>query len=300
MDSLNSLAVFVQAAESKSFTDAGRLLGVSSSSIGKSIARMEARLGVRLFHRSTRSITLTSEGTQFLERCRRILGEIEAAELELSQASSLPSGRLRISVPALNELLMPVLIDFMRHYPAIELDVDFSDRMVDVIEEGFDAVLRTGAPQDSRLQSRRLGNGFGLILVGAPSYFARHGVPATPADLTRHACLLHRFPATGKLERWPLRMPAGASEIALPNTLVCTTVDSLLMATRQGMGISCLPDFLVRDGPARGELRQILTDHTEHRSDFWKLWPYGRQVLPKLRALIDHVSQHLFPVTGSR
>jgi DNA-binding transcriptional LysR family regulator len=140
MDSLGSLNAFVQAAESRSFTIAGRQLGVSSSAIGKAVARMEERLGVRLFHRSTRSVTLTAEGTLFLERCRRIFSEIEAAELELSQTHEAPRGTLRVSLPLAGMLMMPTLVAFMRAYPEIMLDLDFSDRVVDVIEEGFDAV----------------------------------------------------------------------------------------------------------------------------------------------------------------
>ena len=142
MDSLGSLNAFVRAAEARSFTVAGRQLGVSSSAIGKAVARMEERLGVRLLHRSTRSITLTAEGALFLERCRRIFSEIEAAELELSQTQEAPRGTLRVSLPLVGMLMMPTLVAFMRAYPEIILDLDFSDRVVDVIEEGFDAVVR--------------------------------------------------------------------------------------------------------------------------------------------------------------
>ena len=157
MESLSGFVVFVQVAETRSFVAAGRLLGVSASAVGKRVVRLEEKLGVRLFHRSTRSVTLTAEGALFLERSRRILAEIEAAELELSQATATPRGRLRVSLPMGSSLVLPVLGEFMRHYPDIELDLDFSDRMVDVIEEGFDAVVRTGEPSDSRLSSKRLG-----------------------------------------------------------------------------------------------------------------------------------------------
>ena len=142
MESLGSLNAFVQAAGARSFTVAGRQLGVSASAIGKAVARMEDRLGVRLFHRSTRSIALTAEGSLFLERCRRIFSEIEAAELELSQTQEAPRGTLRVSLPLVATLMMPTLVGFMRAYPKISLDLDFSDRVVDVIEEGFDAVVR--------------------------------------------------------------------------------------------------------------------------------------------------------------
>src|SRR6201998_4003068 len=157
MDSLGSLNAFVQAAEARSFTVAGRQLGVSSSAIGKGAARGVEGAGARLIHRSTRSVTLTAEGGLFLERCRRIFSEIKAAELELSQTHETPRGTLRVSLPLVGVLMMPTLAAFMRAYPEIMLDLDFSDRVVDVIEEGFDAVVRFADAGDTRLMSRALG-----------------------------------------------------------------------------------------------------------------------------------------------
>ncbi|WP_439864792.1 LysR family transcriptional regulator [Pseudomonas antarctica] len=294
MDSLGSLAVFVQVAETRSFTAAGRVLGVSSSAVGKSIARTEERLGVRLFHRSTRSITLTGEGALFLERSRRILAEVEAAEQELTQASVTPRGKLRVSLPQVRGLLMPVLSDFMRAYPDIELDVDFSDRMVDVIEEGFDAVIRTGKPEDSRLMARHLGH-YQLVLVATPEYFAEFGTPQRPQDLSGHACLRHKFCATGKLEPWPLRHLAGAPEPVLRTPLVSTTIESLNHVVLEGLGIACLPDFMVNRAVQQGRLVRVLDDHLEHRGSFWLLWPSSRHASAKLRVFIDHMCAELFP-----
>lgn len=292
MDSLGGISMFVQVAETRSFTEAARLIGVSSSAVGKGIARMEERLGVRLFHRSTRSVALTAEGTLFLERCRRILGEVEAAEAELSGAAGTPRGRLRVSTPQLNSLIMPAVAGFMERYPEVELDIDMSDRMVDVIEEGFDAVIRTGEQHDSRLVSRRLGS-CAHVLVGAPAYFDKHGVPARPADLLRHACLQHKFPATGKLERWPLLRGEHEPELLLPETLTCNTVEPLAYACLQGKGIAFLPAFLVRDAIGSGALRTVLDDYMDRTVTFWMLWPSSRYALPKLRVFIDYMSEQL-------
>ncbi|NIL16157.1 LysR family transcriptional regulator [Pseudomonas sp. ATCC PTA-122608] len=294
MDSLGSISVFVQVAETRSFTEAGRLLGVSSSAIGKSIARIEERLGVRLFHRSTRSITLTSEGALFLERSRRILAEVEAAEQELSQASATPKGKLRVSLPQVRGLLMPVLTDFMRAYPEIELDVDFSDRMVDVIEEGFDAVIRTGKPEDSRLMARHLGY-YRLVLVASPEYLRLHGTPRQPRDLNDHACLRHKFCATGKLEAWPLRPEPGLPEPVLRAPLVSTTIESLMYVAHAGLGIACLPDFMVRESVEQGRLQRVLDYYLDHSGSFWMLWPSSRHASAKLRVFIDHMGERLFP-----
>lgn len=292
MESLNGIAFFVQAAETRSFSEAGRHLGVSPSAVGKSVSRLEERLGVRLFHRSTRSITLTAEGALFLERCRRILCEIEAAELELSETRQAPKGRLRISLPLVGMLVMPALTAFMHRYPAIELDVDFSDRLVDVIDEGFDVVMRTGEPSDSRLMSRPLGS-YRLQLVASPDYLARRGTPELPADLARHACLQHKFPSTGKLEPWPLKPTENAPEWTLPASMVCNTSAALMDVAVAGLGIACLPDFMVRQAVARGELVTVLDTYIEHQGTFRLLWPSSKHLAPKLRAFIDFMVEVL-------
>lgn len=292
MDSLNGIQAFVQVAETRSFSDAGRQLGVSSSAVGKSVARMEQRLAVRLFHRSTRSVTLTAEGALFLERCRRILAEMAAAELELADSRGTPSGKLRVSLPLVSGLMMPVLTDFMHQYPDIALDVDFSDRMVDIVEEGFDAVVRTGEPTDSRLVSRRLG-GFQLVLVASPAYLKQRGQPEKPADLLNHACLQHKFPTTGRLEPWPLRDLA-LSE--LPATMICNTSEALLPVAQAGLGIACLPDFMVKVALQRGELQKVLEGFVEHQGSFRVIWPSSKYLAPKLRVFIDFLSERLFPI----
>ncbi|NVP54689.1 LysR substrate-binding domain-containing protein [Mycoplana rhizolycopersici] len=293
MESLNGISFFVQAAETRSFSKAGRILGVSSSAVGKSVCRLEERLGVRLFHRSTRSITLTAEGALFLERCRRILCEVEAAELELSETQHAPRGRLRISLPLVGMLVVPAITAFMRRYPAIELDVDFSDRLVDVIEEGFDVVMRTGQPTDSRLMSRPVGT-YQLILVASPVYLARHGTPEVPVDLGHHACLQHKFPSTGKLEPWPLKGTEGAPEPTLPISMVCNTSAALMDVAAAGLGIACLPDFMVQQAIERGQLVSVLDAHVEHQGTFWLLWPSSKHLAPKLRVFIDFMVEALF------
>jgi len=299
VDSLNGFIVFVQVAETRSFVAAGRLLGVSASAVGKSVARLEARLGARLFHRSTRSITLTAEGMQFLERSRRILAEIEAAELELSQATAAPRGRLRVSLPLVSSLVLPVLGEFMRQYPDIELDLEFTDRMVDVIEEGFDAVVRTGEPTDSRLSARRLGE-FQIMLVASPQYLAQRGSPQRPADLAEHSCLHYRYPNTGKLQVWPLRIAPDEPELLLPTSMICNNIETRVCFALQGLGIACLPDFAIRGAVADGRLHIVLDKYVQRAGAFHVLWPSGRQALPKIRVFIDFLSERVFPVAQAK
>lgn len=291
MDSLGPLNAFVQAAEARSFTAAGRQLRVSSSAIGKAVTRLEERLGVRLFHRSTRTITLTPEGARFLERCRRIFSEIEAAELEIAQTQGAPRGKLRVSLPLAGMLMMPALSAFMRAYPEIELDLDFTDRLVDVIDEGFDAVVRAGEVSDSRLMTRVLGT-FRLILVASPGYIAQRGVPQSPSDLADHACLHHRYATNGKLEPWPLRR--GRRDVELPTTAVVNTIEPLITLAEQGFGIACLPDFALRRQLDTGTLVTVLDAHTHHSGTFRILWPSSRHLSPKLRVFVDFMAQTLF------
>ncbi|MGQ6476061.1 LysR family transcriptional regulator [Serratia sp. IR-2025] len=292
MDNLAGVSAFVQAAETLSFIDAGRVLGISASAVGKSIARLENRLGVRLFHRSTRSMTLTAEGRRFLLRCQRILEEMAAAERDISDTHSAPRGKLRVSLPLVGGLLNPVLAEFVRNYPDIELEADFSDRRVDVVEEGFDAVIRVGETEDSRLMSRQLGT-FHLQLVAAPDYLHRAGIPLQPADLHGHAGLLYKFPSTGKVEPWPLEGWEKRIE-TLAHRLVCNTVDTLIYLAESGQGIACLPDFAVKRALEQGRLQQILREHCRHSGSFKVLWPSSKHLTPKLRVFIDTLSGRLF------
>ncbi|MEH2486285.1 LysR family transcriptional regulator [Bradyrhizobium sp. AZCC 2230] len=294
MDSLGSLNAFVRAAETRSFTVAGRQLGVSSSAIGKAVARMEERLGVRLFHRSTRSITLTAEGALFLDRCRRIFSEIEAAELELSQTHEAPRGTLRVGLPLVGMLMIPTLAAFMRTYPEIMLDLDFSDRIIDVIEEGFDAVVRFADAGDTRLMSRALGT-YRRRLVAAPAYLAAKGVPKTPDDLKAHACLHHRFPTSRRFEQWPLPPEQAGVEIELPKTAVASTLEPLIYMAEQGLGIAYLPDFAIGRQLREGLLVTVLDDYTDRSGPLRVLWPSSRHLAPKLRAFVDFLAANLIP-----
>jgi DNA-binding transcriptional LysR family regulator len=294
MESLGSLDVFVRVSESRSFTAAGQQLGISASAVSKTIARLEERLSVRLFHRSTRTVNLTPEGALFLERCRRILSEVKDAEAELLQTRGAPQGKLRISLPSLGTLFMPKLGDFKRRYPEIELDIDYSDRLVDVIEEGFDAVIRSGTPSDSRLVARRLGT-CRKVFVGAPGYFSQAGMPNKPEDLTSHARLHYRFPSTGKLDVWPL---GDKTEMIpeRPASMVTNTLDPQVCFAEQGLGVAYLPEIAVRRQLEQGSLVTVLDEYDRENMAFHVLWPSGRHLSVKIRLFVDFVTSHLFPL----
>ncbi len=290
MDSLSAIGVFVQAAEARSFVAAGRVLGISASAVSKSMARLEEKLAVRLFHRSTRSIALTGEGLLYLERCKRVLDELEAANAELSQLSSQPQGRLRISLPQIGKPFLPVFAEFQRRYPAIQLDLEFTDRVVDVIEEGFDAVIRTGEPKDSGLSARPLG-GFRMLVAGSPAYFAEHGVPGKPVDLSAHACIHFRYPLTGKLQSWVLSGEGGEAD--LPCSMICNSMEGRTAFALDGLGLIYVADFLIARELDSGDLIAVLDSFTRETGQFNVLWPSGRHVVPKLRVLIDFLTGQL-------
>jgi DNA-binding transcriptional LysR family regulator len=292
MEHFGALNAFVQTADAGSFAGAAARMGVSPSAVGKAVARLEARLAVRLFHRSTRSLTPTAEGALFLDRCRRIFCEIEAAELELSQTRQTPSGRLRVSMPLAAMLMMPPVVAFMRAYREITLDLDFSDRLVDVIDEGFDVVVRTGEARDSRLMMRRAG-GFAHRIVAAPGYLAAHGTPIVPEDLLDHACHHHRYPSTGRLERWPLVRNDADLDFDLPVASVASTLELQICIAESGLGLVCVPEFAVATHLRRGTLVSVLEDHLRAISALYILWPASRHPSPKVAAFVAFMAANL-------
>jgi DNA-binding transcriptional LysR family regulator len=291
MENLGNLTAFVQAAEARSFTVAGQRLGISSSAVGKAIARLEQDYGVRLLHRSTRAINLTAEGRRFLDRCYRILSELELAREEMSQATAEPRGSLRIGMPLIGMHFMNALTSFQQRYPQVELELDFSDRLVNVIDEGFDAVVRIGDLEDSRLMMRKLGV-YHHKLAASPAYLAvKH--PERILDLHEHACLRYRYPTSGKLATWPLCDGGATLAIEPPQSATANTIDALLEMARAGLGIALLPDFMVRADFAAGTLTAVLDDHVKDQRDVCILWPSGRQQLPKVAAFVNFLADAL-------
>lgn len=291
MDHLGTLNAFVHAAESGSYVTAGKRIGLTASAVGKGVTRLETRLGVRLFHRTTRAMTLTEEGQLFLDRCRRIIEEIEAAELELTKTAIAPSGRLRVSLPLVGTLLMPVIADLMTAYPAIRLDLDFSDRIVNVVEEGFDVVIRTGSGTDSGLMRRSLGRFSGRI-VASPDYLARRGTPRVPADLANHDCLRQRWAATGKLAEWPL-IEADDERVVLSEIMSVNTIGPLVHLAEKGFGVALLPPFAVARQIEEGSLVPLLDQFIRETGEMAALWPTSRQLSPRIRVFVDFLAEHL-------
>lgn len=294
MDRLSGLMAFVRTADLGSFVAAGRALGLSASAVGKAVTKLEQTLDVRLFQRSTRSIRLTEEGRLFHERCRRILDDLDDAQASLARTMERPRGRLRVSMPIVGyHLLLPILPDFLARCPEVELDLDFNDRIVDLIDEGVDVAVRSGDLPDSRLTTRAL-RPFQLVLCAAPSYLERHGVPRCPRDLDRHLGIRFRYPNSGKLQDWPLTLAQGEPDLRVRTVLTCNNMEALRGATVSGLGIGCMPDFLAREPLASGALRRVLDDWIDGPAQFRVLWPSNRHLSPKVRVFVDFLSDRLF------
>jgi DNA-binding transcriptional LysR family regulator len=292
-ESLSGMVAFVRAAESGSFVAAGRALGLSASAVGKSVMRLEAKLGVQLLNRTTRRIGLTHEGARFFARCKRILADLEDAESELFHSTSSPRGRLRISAPSLGaRLLLPLVPEFRRRFPDIDLDIDFSDRLVEVTQEGYDAVIRTGRLADSQLLARPLAH-YRPMVLGSPAYLAGHGEPPTPADLDGHVCIRFRSPSNGRIEPWRFARDHHTFAIEPHAALTFNDMEAVMAACVSGLGLACVPDFIARSALENGLLREVLSEHTRNEGTFQILWPPSRHETPRLRAFIDHLATRL-------
>jgi DNA-binding transcriptional LysR family regulator len=189
-------------------------------------------------------------------------------------------------------LMMPVMENFVRAYPDIEVDLDFSNRSDDLIECGFDVVLRSEEMSDTRLMSRCLGF-FRYAIVGSPSYFARNGVPSVPAELASHACLHRKHPANGKPQRWPFALSSAGGDIAMPTKAACSAFEPLVAMAEAGLGIACLPEFAIRRQLGDGSLVSVLGEYIESREVLRAVWPSSRYLSPRVRVFIDFMAAHL-------
>ncbi len=293
MDTLHGLLAFVKTVDCGSFVGAGRALEVSASAVGKSVARLEQEMGVRLLQRSTRRLHLTDEGRLFHERCKRILDDLDEARALLSGSAQQPRGRLRVCAPIVGyHFLSPVLPAFLARYPQVELDLHFSDRAIDLVEEGFDLAIRSGDLPDSRLVSRPL-NRFRLLLCASPAYLAQHGVPQQQPDLAQHQAVRFRHPDTGKLLDWPLLQ--GGPQPPVRTVLACNNMEAVRDGAVRGVGMACMPDFLAQTQLEQGLLQPVLSAHVGAQGQFKALWPSSKHLSRKVRVLVDHLALHLGP-----
>jgi DNA-binding transcriptional LysR family regulator len=284
------MEAFVRSVELGGFSAAARQLKLSPSAISKLVSRLESALKVRLLNRSTRKLTTTAEGEQFLVRCRRVLAELEDAESELGRRREQPRGKLRlhVGVGLATHLLVPALPRFLARYPEVEVELIVEDRSFDLPREGIDISVRPGPPADLSLVARKLGE-FERVVCASPEYLARHGSPQAPDELAQHRCIGIVLPGRGQ---WPFDTPSGRRMVQVAPALSANSNDSVLQLALMGLGIVRLNDFVVGAALRAGALVPVLKDfHCADKVPMHALYLHERHRLPRVAAMLDFLAE---------
>jgi len=293
MDRLSAMRTFRTVVETGGFSAAARRLGLSKAAVSKQVAELEAHFGTALLQRTTRRLNATDAGRRYFENCVRLLDEISEVEAEVRNSQAEPSGRLRVSAPINfgNEVLGPVISAIAQRYPRLEIQIELSDRFVDLIEEGFDVALRirTNLP-DSSLIVRRV-SAITRSVCAAPSYLKRMGTPKTPEDLKNHACLIYTL-STSPFD-WKFSAGNKTVAVRVNGSIQSNNGQFLMSFLHAGMGIALLPDFTVGEDVRSGKLKRILENYPVEPHDLYLVYPANRHQSPKLRAFMDMAAQHL-------
>lgn len=289
MDRLDAMKLFQRVAELGSFAAVAQQLGVARSVVTRQVAALEAHLGVRLMERSTRRLSLTSAGAAYLEKCRLILHLVDAAETDVAAERAAPRGTIRLSLPLSFGLqrLAPLLLEFSRHYPEVGLDMDYSDRRVHLIEEGFDLSIRITRRLAGGDVARRIGSGR-MLVVAAPTYLARHGQPQHPAELIHHECL--GYTSGDAVQSWQFLVDGKLESFAVRSRIQANNGEVLGEAAAQGLGLSLQPDFIVEDLLAAGRVEPILAAFPTPELGIYAILPSNRHVPHRVRVLMDFLA----------
>lgn len=294
---LDGVEAFLRVAERRSFRAAADDLGLSPSAISQTIRALEARVGVPLLTRTTRSVGLTEAGERFLEQALPAFTGLTAAFEAARSFGERPAGLLRLNVPraAIPFLIEPVIEGFAAAYPDVEVEICGEDELIDLVERGFDAGIRMGDYLEADMIGIRLTPPFRLIVAGAPAYFAQHGRPSVPADLRRHRCIRSRAPSTGAILRWHFDVAGQPLEIAVGGPLIVNDLDVSKAAALRAVGLAYLAEPLVAEPLADGLLELVLEDYAAWSPGAYLYYPSRTQMLPKLRAFIDFIREHRPP-----
>lgn len=291
MDRLDCDRMFVAVLDTGSFAAAASRLGTSTGQASKLVSRLEADLGVQLLKRTTRALSPTEAGRAYHERIRALLEEFDALDAAVRNASGAPSGRLRITAPLTFGVsrLVPMLVPFARAFPEIHIDASFSDRVVGLVEEGFDMAIRIGKPGDSSLIARRLCD-VRIVIVASPQYLAANGEPQTAQDLAGHECIIDtNFRDPGN---WRLRTAPDGVYDSFPVTgrISFSNAEACVAAATAGMGVARIPSFIAGDGLRDGSLKLLLEPLEEEKTGLFALYPPARHLAVKVRALVDFLA----------
>lgn len=291
---LGSIELFCLAAEEGGFTAAAQVAGVTPAAVSRSIGRLEARLGVRLFSRTTRSIRLTESGRSYYEECRQALTQLVEAERSVMGQQQEPAGVLRISIPTVygHFRVLPLLPEFRRRYPQVKIEVHLSNRNIDFAAEGYDMAIRVRAQPDSTLIARHLEDA-ALVVIATPDYLGRMGTPRTLEDLARHECIQFELPSSGRRIAWLFNEQGRERELLAEGSYVIT--DDVVMGgvtlARHGAGLFQTYRFIVEKELAEGSLVEVLQDYGGRSRPFTLLYPQNRHVPLRLRAFVDFLME---------
>jgi DNA-binding transcriptional LysR family regulator len=292
MDKYQEMRVFAGVIDAGSFVAAADALGLSKAAVSRYVSDLEQRLGVRLIHRTTRKLSLTPEGEVFLARSREILAGIEASEAEISKHAAEASGLLELSVPVSFGIrhLAPLWSEFLAAHPRVSLDMQLADRVIDLVDEGFDLAVRIARLPDSSLVSRQLAS-TRLVLCAAPEYLRRRGTPRHPSELAQHDVIGYSLLAMG--DQWQFTGPEGPASVKVRSRLVTNNGDTCLAAALRASGIQLQPTFLVARALAAGDLVEVLPQYRSIDLGIYAVYPTRKFVLPKVRAVLDFLSAKL-------
>ena len=290
MDRLSAMEVFTNVVEFEGFSATASHLGISRASVSKQVIQLEESLGARLLNRTTRRVSVTEVGEAYYERCKRVLAEVEEADLLVEQLHSEPRGTLKVSAPMSFGVahLGPAVSDFLSEYRELSISLTLNDRFTDLIEEGFDIAIRIAQSADSSLIARRL-SGVRCVMTATPEYLERKGVPTKPRDLSGHQCLSYSYLASG-LE-WPIFGPNGATSVKVSGPLKANNGEVLLQAARQNLGIAFLPNFLVREDIQAGVLVPVLEQYRLPELSVYAVSPPNRFPARKVQAFIAFLAE---------
>jgi DNA-binding transcriptional LysR family regulator len=289
MDRVTAVALFARIVESGSFSKAAAAFGITQPTATKAVAAMEARLGARLLHRTTRGVSPTEVGTLYYERCKAIAAEIEAADNLATLMQRGVGGTLRVSTSVAfgRRVLVPLAMQYMRKHPGLTLDLSFDDRYVNMVEQGIDLAVRMGRLADSTLGARYLGRN-PWVMVGAPAYLKAQGTPRQPKDLAQHACLI--YSTVQGDDRWMLAGPDGKEQVvAVRGPLRSNNLSALLAGAREGLGITILPWYVARESVNDGSVKPILERYTLPTQEIHAVFPSPKLVPGKVNSFIEHL-----------
>lgn len=288
MDKLNAISVFCKVVETQSFTQAAAQQNISVAMASKLVSQLEEQLKIRLLQRTTRKIVPTEAGLIYYQRCQPILLELNDAEASISNLSSALQGNLVISVPMDfgYRFIAPSLHRFIEAHPNLHVDIEYSDRKVDLVAEGYDIALRIGYLQDSSLVAKRIARST-LHFVASPDYLAKHGTPQTPEDLEKHDCLLYK--ALGNQVYWTFNNQQKIEKVKMNSKLICNNGLTLTQLAKSGLGIINSPYFLIDKELQSGELVEILADYRQQELDLHLIYPNRRHLPAKVRAFMDFI-----------